>query len=439
MCDTIVALAEATALGITLFAKNSDRDANEAQIVEVFASQDHAPGTSVKLTYIEIPQAPRTHNVFLSRPYWMWGAEMGANEHGLAIGNEAIQSSVSPSQEPGLIGMDMVRLALERTNSAAQAVKLICELIETYGQSGNCGHPQAAEFYYHNSFLIADRSSAFVLETIGHEWICEEVIGVRSISNTLTIGEDYHKKSAGLEALAETVGWKRDQRFNFREIFSPKIHNPKASGPQRWRRTSLCLREHEGRLTPLDMMGILRDRGEASIADPGWRPDGDMDGTVCAHASFGPSRQFGQTVGSQVSLLGASGDKHFVTATAAPDIGIFKPITLDPDHCPSQLAAEPGGIWDPHSLWWQHEKLHRAVLKDYAARLKSYQLERDLLEEEFIEATSGASCQDIWNRAGKALVDWIELVERIPPVHPGSSAYQEHWRQLAQRAEIPTP
>ncbi|MBT7770423.1 MAG: peptidase U34 [Rhodospirillales bacterium] len=438
MCDTIVALAAATASGNTLFAKNSDRDANEAQIVEVFAGQHHAPGTSVKLTYIEIPQVPHTHNVLLSRPYWMWGAEMGANEHGLAIGNEAIQSCVSPSQEPGLIGMDIVRLALERTSSAAQAVALICELIETYGQSGNCGHPQSAEFYYHNSFLIADRSSAFVLETLGHEWISEKVSGVRSISNTLTIGEEYLKKSVGLEALAEIVGWKQGQQFNFREIFSPKPHNPNASGPQRWRRTSQCLRDYEGRLTPLDMIGILRDRGETALENPDWRPDGDMNGTICAHASFGPARRFGQTVGSQVSLLGASGDKHFVTATAAPDMGIFKPITLNSDHYPTQLAVNPSGVWDPHSLWWQHEKLHRAVLKDYAARLKSYQLERDQLEEEFVEAASSGSYQDIWNRAGKALADWIDLVESIPPVHPGSSAYQEHWRQLAQRAEFPT-
>ncbi len=260
----------------------------------------------------------------------------------------------------------------------------------------------------------------------------------RTVSNTLTIGEDYHKKSAGLEVLAETVGWKPGQRFNFREIFNPKIHNPNASGPHRWRRTSICLREHEGRLTPLDMMGILRDRGEAALANPDWRPDGDMNGTICAHASFGPIRQFGQTVGLQVSLLGSCGDKHFVTATAAPDMGIFKPITLNPDHYPTQLAVKPGGVWDPHSLWWQHEKLHRAVLKDYAARLKSYHLGRNRLEGEFVEATSVASYQDIWNRAGKALVDWIELVESIPPGHPGSSAYQEHWRQLAQRAEFPT-
>lgn len=35
MCDTLVALASTTAAGATLFAKNSDRERNEAQGLEV--------------------------------------------------------------------------------------------------------------------------------------------------------------------------------------------------------------------------------------------------------------------------------------------------------------------------------------------------------------------------------------------------------------------
>src|SRR5687767_14727661 len=111
MCDTMLAPPSATATGAMLFAKNSDRQRNEAQNVEYFPRRDHQAGTSLRCTYIEIPQAARTHAVLLCRPFWMWGAEMGANELGVVIGNEAVRARSAPPETPALIGMDLLRLA----------------------------------------------------------------------------------------------------------------------------------------------------------------------------------------------------------------------------------------------------------------------------------------------------------------------------------------
>ncbi|HTO00497.1 MAG TPA: hypothetical protein VL068_07465, partial [Microthrixaceae bacterium] len=86
MCDTMVNLTET---GV-LFAKNSDRDPNEAQMLEWLPAMQHAAGSTLRCTWIDIPQVERTHGLLISRPWWMWGAEMGANEHGLTIGNEAV-------------------------------------------------------------------------------------------------------------------------------------------------------------------------------------------------------------------------------------------------------------------------------------------------------------------------------------------------------------
>ena len=37
----------------------------------------------VKCTYIEVEQVEKTFSTVLSKPSWMWGAEMGANEVGI--------------------------------------------------------------------------------------------------------------------------------------------------------------------------------------------------------------------------------------------------------------------------------------------------------------------------------------------------------------------
>lgn len=48
-------------------------------MVAIGGSQ-HPEGAQLRCTYITIPQAPATLAVVLSKPSWMWGAEMGANE-----------------------------------------------------------------------------------------------------------------------------------------------------------------------------------------------------------------------------------------------------------------------------------------------------------------------------------------------------------------------
>ena len=126
MCDSVVVVAD----GGVLLAKNSDRDANEAQVLEWHARRSRAPGGRVRCTWIEIPQVAETNAVLISRPFWMWGAEMGANEHGVAIGNEAVFTK-EPYADSCLTGMDLLRLALERARTAAEAVAVITGLLLT--------------------------------------------------------------------------------------------------------------------------------------------------------------------------------------------------------------------------------------------------------------------------------------------------------------------
>lgn len=341
MCDTMVRVEG----GRVLFAKNSDRDANEAQLLEWQPRRRHARGDLVRCTWIDVPQVPETHAVLLSRPFWMWGAEMGANEHGVVIGNEAVFTT-EPYAETGLTGMDLLRLALERAASAEAAVDVIVDLLEAHGQGGGCGHEKRG-FSYHNSFLAADPTGAFVLETAGRRFAVERVHpGARSISNGLTIEPFAGRYGRALETTA-------------------------AGAVERQGRTLALARRARG---PADLMRILRDHGEGR-AEPEHRK---LNGGLCApcvHA--GGIVVNSQTTGSWVAELTPEGARHFVTGTSTPCASLFKPVRVEE---PLDLGPAPTDRADDASLWWRGERLARLVARDPARLLPLFAEERDALE-----------------------------------------------------------
>lgn len=72
MCDTLVVVGDDGAP--VWFAKNSDREPGESQVVEHRSRERHGPGARLRATYIELDQVNETNEVVLSRPTWMWGA-----------------------------------------------------------------------------------------------------------------------------------------------------------------------------------------------------------------------------------------------------------------------------------------------------------------------------------------------------------------------------
>lgn len=375
MCDTVVSL---TADGV-LFAKNSDRDTNEPQVLRWHPAADHPPGTEVQATWSAVPQVAHTHAVLLSRPWWMWGAEMGANEHGVVIGNEAVFTRRTGDDGEGrLLGMDLLRLALERATTAEQAVEVIVSLLETYGQGGSCSH-EHPRFRYDNSYLLADPDGAIVLETAGRHWATERVRGTgRSISNGLTIP-------------------------GFAEAYADPLRGRVAACRSR---RAITTRAAAGATGPADLFAALRDHGDHA-AGARWSPLNGTLGAPCVHG--GGIVTGSQSTASWVADLARG--THWVTGTAAPCLSLFKPVTVG---TPLEIdpPTDPGAHFDPAYRWWRHERLHRLALTDHAAALALIAPERDRTEAGWLAHPPAAA--DAFAEADAIEERWAgELARRL--------------------------
>ncbi len=441
MCDTVVATGDVTADGLTLFGKNSDRDLNESQFMELVPAQTHAPGSRLKCTYIEIPQVERTNAVLLSRPFWMWGAEIGANEHGVTIGNEAVFSKIPAQKEPALLGMDLLRLALERAATARAAVNVITSLLEQYGQGGGCSFFHG--MYYHNSFLIADPKDAWVLETVDRHWAAKQVHGIYAISNVLTLGNDFDLASPDLVSFAVEKGWcKGRQDFDFSRCYSDMLYTGFSDSRARRSCSLKNLTAHTGKLTIEHVLANLRDHGDATDS---WRPDDGITGAnVCMHASWGPIR-ISQSTASMAARLDPRLPAYFVTGTSASCTSTFKPIWMDsglPD-----LGPEPTQFYDANTLFWRHEELHRATLMDYAVRMSAYRAERDQLEADFLRQAlkaCDASPQErlelsrqCFEHADEAESSWLKKIQAMPIQRPAGLLQGSTWKKWSKDARMP--
>ena len=341
MCDTLGFISS----GRAVFGKNSDRSPNEPQVLEFYPAAEHAEGEVIKATYVTVPQVRRTHAVFLSRPTWLWGAEIGVNDRGVCIGNEAVWT-LGKYGSTGLTGMDMLRLALERSDSAFEALGVLTSVLEEYGQGGSCGFDH--DFYYDNSFLVMDRSELYVLETAGREWAYKKYSSA-SISNRLSIGADGESYSEGA--------------CNFSLRHTEHLYNL-ASGSANRRKMTTCALSSAQSVS--DVMAALRQHA------PGAEPF--LKGSVGS-----PCMHFGGLVGDHTTssfIADLQPDRTVIWATgcSCPCVSLYKPMLFGTE---ANEAVKLG-----ESYWRRREQFSRALVgKSIPAE---YYAERDLLEEKWL-------------------------------------------------------
>jgi hypothetical protein len=355
MSDTQVLVgAEAT-----WFAKNSDREPSEPQPVMRLPAVAGDEAATVRATHIELPQVPRRHGLIVSRPVWCWGAEMGVNDRGVAIGSGAIHTRRA-TRTPALLGMDLVRLGLERGGSAGEALEVIIRLLELHGQGGPAGFRDRS-LCYDSSFLIADALDAWVLETAGRDWVARRISGHYAISNRLTVGAERDLRSPGVAA-----------GMDFARAFGSRLKPLLARADER---RALSLHQLERAAAP--SFGRMAFQLRAHRRDNEDPADGS-NADVCMHAAGFIRRH--QTTGSMIVRLSAAGATALFTGTSAPCLSIFRPAAFEGEF----TVLTPPDKQVEALLWRRHELLHRRALDDAALRLR-LRATRDEIEAKVFE------------------------------------------------------
>jgi secernin len=406
MCDLMVAMPDATKSGNVIFGKNSDRPARECQVLHYSPGSKKEIQQQIDCSYITLSDAEETLSVFGCRPYWCWGYETGMNEAGVVGGNAATytRSFWLPEnrEKPGLTGMDLLRLGLERGNTAEKAVDIITQFLEEYGQWGSAVRGKDHENgSYENSFLIADSNEAWVLETTGKRWIAGKIThGIRSISNEPTIRNNGTKSSKDIEQFALDNGWwnKSNDDFDFAYVYGDHEHYSRQVSHIRLQRSSQLLRQNIGEINIQTIMSILRDHYEDTFLNgPQFHPFQPDFLTLCMHDS--PAKfTWGNTATSVVVELDKDQDAPtpFWLSYLPPCSNVYMPLFLN-GQIPEMITntgkvkmnvcrpeEAPKDEFDSNSLWWRLNRILEEIAKDPHKRQNEVRKKFDTLENEFI-------------------------------------------------------
>lgn len=323
MCDTIGKIINDK---YAIFGKNSDRAVNEPQVVEYYEAKDYDGNQILKCTYISIPQVKHTNAIVLSRPTWLWGGEIGVNEYGLCIGNEAVFTK-GKYGEDSLIGMDLLRLALERSKTPIEAIECITSLLDKYGQGGNCGYD--SDFHYNNSFLIMNQKEIYILETKDKDYVYKKY-NHTAISNCLSIEDDGDVY--------------KENKCNFKKKYSDFIMTTGANGNNR-RRISL----NNDVNSKEDMFKLLSTHADNAMP----LLKGSVS-SVCMHAAN--SLTADQTTMSMVVELIDNDIKIWLTGCSLPCVSLYKPASFSINGIIFENKK------DNDKYWYQREAFNRKLI-----------------------------------------------------------------------------
>ncbi|ETN61800.1 hypothetical protein AND_006532 [Anopheles darlingi] len=279
------------------------------QVMEVVYQPAPAGGSSEAVSLpngCEIEGGTAAYAAILNKPAGSWGAESGSNEKAVTVGLSYCGDA--PAEDGKVSSLDLVRLGLERGDSATGTIDALVQLVEKHGSQDRNALKAA--------FVICDPAAVWLLNVAGQFWAAKQVqdTSIALAATGFTIGTAFDRSSEGLADKAKEVGaWDGSGEFSFSVAFggssatelatrSWPAHEPGAEGAFGLKQMFECLR---------------------------------------AAAPSAPA----VTGSSQVSVLTGAGELpcHWFTATPQVEESVFKPFIFTAGAKISPLTRVPEG------------------------------------------------------------------------------------------------
>jgi secernin len=370
MCDTMVVFNQTG--NRSFFAKNSDREPGELQFLnlssEPVAELERRPYLEAKEVYLQtsfpvlkeiFSEFTHPYKTFLSRPVWNWGAEMGVNEFGLAIGNEALFAK-EKLLRAGLLGMDILRLALHNCKTAREAKDFIIALYRDYPQGGDGGYRHSMKYF--SAFLVKDPVEAYVIESCNQHWAMKKVTGAASISNSYSITNDFEAVDPGAEKVKD-----------FKKTFENRLMTFFAKGDSRQRFSSGMLKNRA-----MDFSGMKEILRSHISSEDRWKRGMN---SICVHPGLI------QSATTASFIVDYTGPRFIVWITGSPHpcLSLFKPFVFsgNPNFSGGSSHFPFGNAEEALNYSRKLYDLARKLERNHGLFLKKIKPLRDEYENEF--------------------------------------------------------
>jgi dipeptidase len=391
-----------------------------------------------------IPQVPHTYAL-------IEGGYAIMNEWGVSIGESTCAAKLwaAPLTQGGKAMMEvgeLSQIALERTKTARDAVKMMGSLAEQYGYySAAWDTSKYGEAYAlgegGEALTVIDKTEAWMFHVIPDDtgssaiWVAQRIPEnhVSVVANSFVIREVQPNHpdflySSNLWEIAEKKGWWKpeDGVLNFLKTYAPQRYHPNYSNRRVWRILSLAapdlnlppetnayaddyplsvpITRSEGPFSPKDVMWLNRDHFEGTPysttqgiqAGPYGDPNrfdlgqnGDMTVFQANEGEFERTISLFRTSYSFVAEPRAAVNDIFQRlwmSQYAPDSSSYTPMYVQAKSLAKPWIKGTMHKYDSNSAWWNF-----CVVGNYAARFYMFSMEsvRKLqyrLEDELIPA-----------------------------------------------------